>query len=90
MINLPQVIASFHSVVGLAALLVGVSNFYGPQFTAGTANLAHKVEVSDNVLVNYSILKFGNSCFKTCVQTYAGVFIAAVTLVGSGMLTSSF
>ncbi|MFT4110324.1 Re/Si-specific NAD(P)(+) transhydrogenase subunit beta [Propionicimonas sp.] len=48
MTQMPELIAAFHSFVGMAAVLVGVNSFAAPEGTGGTV---HLVEVALGVLI---------------------------------------
>eukprot|EP01068_Selenidium_serpulae_P020198 Selendium_serpulae@DN8053_c0_g1_i1.p1 len=44
MVNLPQLVALFHSFVGMSAMLVCFSTFHSPAFFQGHEHIAHRVE----------------------------------------------
>lgn len=52
MTAMPQLVAILHSFVGLAAVLVGLANYYGPHVDAGdAASMIHNVEIFLGVLI---------------------------------------
>lgn len=51
MSQMPELIAAFHSFVGMAAVLVGFNAFAVPPTSAGTGGAVHLIEVSLGVLI---------------------------------------
>src|SRR5579883_1200529 len=64
MTSMPELVAMLHSFVGAAAVLVGFSNYLGPQHAAGSDALVHELEIYIGIFIGAitftgSIIAFG-------------------------------
>ncbi|MEQ1906204.1 MAG: NAD(P)(+) transhydrogenase (Re/Si-specific) subunit beta [Pirellulaceae bacterium] len=86
MTQMPQLVAILHSFVGLAAVLVGIANFWRIE-TAGAEHLVNSPEMSPEQVEHLanSLLAMSNSAehMVHLLEIVAGVFIGGVTFTGS-------
>ena len=69
MTQMPELVAAMHSLVGMAAVLVGYANFLGDSGLTGTEKTIHEVEIYLGILIGAvtfsgSIIAFGKLCEK--------------------------
>jgi NAD(P) transhydrogenase subunit beta len=69
MTQMPELVAAMHSLVGMAAVLVGYANFLGESGLTGTEKTIHEVEIYLGILIGAvtfsgSVIAFGKLCEK--------------------------
>ncbi len=69
MTQMPELVAAMHSLVGMAAVLVGYANFLGESGLTGVEKTIHEVEIYLGILIGAvtfsgSVIAFGKLCEK--------------------------
>lgn len=69
MTQMPELVALMHSLVGMAAVLVGYANFLGESDLSGVEKTIHEVEIYIGILIGAvtfsgSVIAFGKLCEK--------------------------
>lgn len=69
MTQMPELVAAMHSLVGMAAVLVGYANFLGESGLSGVEKTIHEVEIYIGILIGAvtfsgSVIAFGKLCEK--------------------------
>ena len=95
MTAMPELVAGFHSLVGLAAVFVAISAFISPEIfnlgTSGNIKLASLIEMSIGAAVGAIIASLAGSSLSVFNQSsifgFLAIILAAINIFGGFLVT---